>query len=224
MQAGDPDHGNSLAPGKTVGQITGGLVINAKHGGPAPGHDRKDPFLGRDITGQSTMTIEMVGRYVQQHRHVAGQRRRQFELVGAELKDIDPIRSHRLKLQRRSADITADLRRHPGRLQNVTDQRRGGRFSIGSGDTDDPGLRTGADQQFDIANDRRLLRPRPLGDRVRRWMGVRNARAQHQIGDLGEIELRQIADFGPKRRRSVAPLNMIVPGQHPRTAGDERAN
>ena len=82
----------------------------------------------------SAVAIQVIGADVQQQPDVEGDRVSDLELVGGHLQDIDAVLAQGLELECRNAQIAADRNGAPGLLQDVSDQGRGRRFAVCSGD------------------------------------------------------------------------------------------
>ena len=98
----------------------------------------------------------MVGRDVEQHRDVAIEALGQVDLVARQFEHIDPAFGQRVLRQDRQADVAAHRARHARGLEDVVDQRGGGRLAVGAGDPDHlvrRQLGPGAGEQLDVADD-----------------------------------------------------------------------
>ena len=159
----------------------------------------------------------MVGGNVEQHGDVEGRLDGEIELIGGELEDDGPLARHRRQIERRRPQIAAHADvAGPGRMQQVTDQRRRRRLAIGAGDGDVAGLRQYAPQKLDIAHHLDAGVMRGSDHRVRK----RHAGARHQgcdpvLGPGGAHLEALIARRRPRIRR-------VVPAEHAGTAGTER--
>ena len=138
----------------------------------------------------------MIGRYVQENADGGAQRRRQIDLVGRDFEHVTAAGCERLQRQRGDADIAAHLRIAAGMIDQVRDQRRGGRFAVGAGNrnqrTVQPARRALAAEQFDVANDLDAFEMRALHAPVRRRMGQRHAGRKHKRGDTGPVEFAEV--------------------------------
>ena len=78
----------------------------------------------------------MILRHVQQNADGGAQRRRQIDLIGRHFQHVGTAGRERLERQHRHADIAAHLRVAAGAVDQMRDQRGGGRFAVGAGDGD----------------------------------------------------------------------------------------
>jgi hypothetical protein len=101
------------------------------------GLELEKPRLGGDIALEAIITIEMIGRDVGEHRHVAVEAVGEVDLVARQLQHIDAACGQRIAAEDRQADIAAEQRGDAGGLEDVVDKRGGGRFAVGAGDADD---------------------------------------------------------------------------------------
>ena len=101
---------------------------------------RKQPRLARHIALKPVIAIKVIGRDIEQHRHIAVQAMRQVDLVTRQFQHIDArplqVRLQRRLAQDRQADIATHHRRITGLLDDMVDQRRGGRLAVGASDAD----------------------------------------------------------------------------------------
>src|SRR5215472_11206120 len=127
------------------------------------------------------VTINMVGRQIEQQCFVGRERWSEIDLKGRDLQHIDGFRVWRIECKYRLAYVAADLSVEPASPQNVSDQRGRRRLSVGPRNGDDrrvaslaairPDL---AGEEFKIADDRDSERLRPFDNLVRFGMGKRN--------------------------------------------------
>ena len=181
------------------------VVVLADNGSPR-GLDQAR-LQGRVVL-DGAVPVEVIGRDVEQHADAGIERRRQLDLEGRHLDDVEPIDGRRLQRQDRRADVAAHLHVAAGRAQDVGDQRRGGRLAVGAGNGDERrvGRQLGAlaAEQLDVADDLDAG-GLGLGDRpVRRGMRERHARRQHQRRKPRPVRARQILDGKARRRRRIA--------------------
>ena len=185
--------------------------------------------LDGGIALHRAMTVDMVRRQIGEHRDIRHQPRRQIDLVGRNFQHIDRARIGARQFEHGLADIAADLRIVAAGIENVTDQGRRRRFAVGAGDGNDGRpARLGAigaylaGEEFDIADDLDARLARGRDDRMRRGMGERHARAQHQCFELrpGPFGVRQ--DCGAGAHGRIAALGGIVPGDDAGTARRQR--
>ncbi len=164
------------------------------------------------------MAIDMVFADVEQDADRRIERRRKVDLVGRHLDDVHPPHARRLQRQNRGADVAAHLAIVAGDPHQMRDQRRGGGFAVGAGDGDErriggmtPPFPT---KQLDIADhlDAGLLR-RQHGP-VRRRMGERRARRQHQRCEIRPRYLAQIRGDESGLRGFGDVVGVVVAGDH----------
>src|SRR3546814_7825403 len=67
-------------------------------------------------------------------RDVEGDREGELELVGRHLQHVDAALVQRLQGEGRRAEVAADLHLTGGELQDVANERGGGRLAVGAGD------------------------------------------------------------------------------------------
>ena len=167
----------------------------------------------------------MVGRQVDEQADAGLQRRREVDLERRALQDMDAARRRRFKVERRHADIAAELHVAPGLAQHVGDQRRRRRFAVGAGDGDERRLGRAAPrargEQLDIADHFDASGVSPLHRPVRLRVGQRHAGRQDQRGKAATSRRRQIDQRQPPP--AFARRLAVVPGSHHRAAGDQRA-
>ena len=137
----------------------------------------------------------MVGGDVEQHRDVAIEALRQVDLVARQLEHIDPAFGERVLGEDRQADIAAHRARHARGLEDVVDERGGGRLAVGAGDADDlvrRKLGPGAGEQLDVADDLDAGVAGALRDRV---AVERQAGRDDEAVELGEVGFVEVGDF-----------------------------
>ena len=98
------------------------------------------PLLDGRIIAQRTMTVDVVLADIEQNSDRGIERRREVDLVGRHLDDVDAAGARRLERQDGGADIAAELHVVAGRAQQMGDQRGRGRLAVGAGDGDERGL------------------------------------------------------------------------------------
>ena len=171
------------------------------------------------------MPVEMVRRQVQHHRDIAVQALHQVELIGRELQHIDRVGMQRRKVQHAGADIAADAHIASGFLEDVADQRGGGRLAIGARDADDfrtAALRQrlhGAGKQFHVADHRHAGHLRHAHEAVRLRELVGNARREDERGKRLPVALVDVRQGDARRFGLGARLLVIVPRMDARAAG-----
>ncbi len=198
------------------------LVVDADDGAVRGSLVAEDALLGLDIARHAAVAAEMVGRDVQQHCDVERQAAGEFELIGAQLQHVNPVLAQRLEQQRGEAQIAAHRDLAPGLLEDMGDQRGGGRFAVGAGDAGEARFLAGERQQLDVADDRQSRLARQLGDRMRLGIGVRNAGRQHQRLGVRQAVPQKIGQGQPGILRGLALVGRVVPGQHARAAQLQR--
>src|SRR3546814_12984000 len=93
----------------------------------------------------------------------------------------------RLQGEGRRAEVAADLHLTGGELQDVANERGGGRLAVGAGDADVAGVALGARQELDVADDLDAVLL-GLGDhRMGLRKAVRDARRVDKAGDIMPI-------------------------------------
>ena len=186
---------------------------------------REQPRLRRGIGLEPLIPIEMIGRDVEQHRDVAVEALGQVDLVARQFEDIDAAFGERVLRQDRQADVAAHQARHARGLEDVVDQRGGGRLAVGAGDADDLVRRkvgAGAGEQFDVADDLDPGLARALRDRV---AVERQAGGDDDAVEAGEVGCRRSSSSGDARRAPRAARRLIViPRRHPRPARQQRVD
>src|SRR3569623_997652 len=90
---------------------------------------REQPRLRRRIALEPVIAIEMVGGEVEQNRDIAIEVERQIELVARQFKDIDTPLRQRIFTQAGQPNYAAQPRGHTGGLDEMVDQRGGGRLA-----------------------------------------------------------------------------------------------
>ena len=79
-------------------------------------------------------------------------------------------------------------------------------FPVRAGNADEARFGRRACEKFDIAHDRAAFFARPLGNRMRRRVAVRDAGAEDEERDPFPRVLSEIADTNAFLRRKVAPF------------------
>ena len=128
-------HTHDIAAGalEAIGGVACVDVVDADHRGAVLldlGHQQG---LERGVILHAAVTVQMIGRYVQENADGGAQRRRQIDLVGRDFEHVTAAGCERLQRQRGDADIAAHLRIAAGMIDQMRDQRRGGRFAVGAG-------------------------------------------------------------------------------------------
>ena len=174
------------------------------------------------------VAVEMVFRDVEQNADGGMQRRREIDLIGRHFQHVDAAGRERLERQHRHADIAAHLRVAAGAVEEMRDQRGGGRFAVGAGDGDE---RAVCGRDFARSRQNNSMSPmistsalRASADRpMRRRMGERHAGRQHQRGDVRPIELAQILRLEAGGVRLGQLLLVVVEDDDLGAACDQRA-
>ncbi len=190
---------------------------------------RDEPLLDAGVCRHGAMPVEMVGRDVEEHADGRIERRREIDLEGRALDDVRAPDLGRRQRQDRRADVAAKRDVALRLLEDVRDERGGGRLAVGAGDGDERpdlpcrrDLATLAAEQFDIADDLDAGVPgahhRPRGLRV----GERHARREHQRGETFPVGGAEVADRDLLLPRRFDRGGAVVPGRDLRLAGDER--
>ena len=221
LPRGDPDHPVIARPlPHLVGKVTPLDLVDADHAAIRPAFGKQPP-LGREITAGAPVPVEMIGRQIGEDRHIRRQRAGKIGLIGRQLDHHHLAVMRRLQREHAGADIAAHLRGPSGRLQDVMDQRRGGRFAVRAGDGDDtrhgvefvpvPG-REAAEEEPDIVVDRHALFQRPGDDRVRLRIEMRNAgRGDQGTDPLPGILAAQVSNLQPLGLGPRAGFLPVIP-------------
>ena len=181
---------------------------------------------------QRAVAIDMVFADIEQDADGGIERRRQIDLVRRHLDHVDAPHARRLQRQDRGADIAAHLGVVAGDPHQMRDQRRGGGFAVGAGDRDERRIRRMtaalAAKQFDIADHLDAGLPRRQHAPVRRRMGQRRARRQHQSGEIRPRHRAQIRGDeaglrGLRRRCRRCRRRRSLPRRPPSARGSSQA-
>ena len=192
------------------------LVVDGDHGRAGIGDQT---LLDRGIGFERAVAVEVVGRDVEQHADGRIEARRQVDLEGRALDHMEAAAAGRLQRQDRLADIAAKRHLAAGGGDEMGDQRRRRRLAVGAGDGDERRLRAMAPplaaEQLDVADD---LDAGGLGADhrpVRRRMGERHARRQHQRREALPVGDVQIDDRRCRRRAPRRPHSRCRPRRRP---------
>jgi len=151
----------------------------------------------------------------------------QIELIARQLQHIDRLRVQLLKVEHADADIAANPHILAAHLQDMADQGRRGRFSVGARDAHDARtvhrleLVQRAREQLHVANDRHAHHLRHAYEAMRFREAERNPRRQNEgckrlpVAPI-EIDQRHAGVFG-----GLARTFIVVPRAHARPAGHE---
>ena len=179
-----------------------------------PLHLEQPPFRRR-VSLEALVPIEVIGRDVEQHCDVAIEALRQVDLVARQLQHVDAAFGQRVLGEDREADVAAHRRRHARGLEDVVDQRGGGRLAVGAGDPDDlvrRKLGAGAGEQLDVADDLDAGLAGALRDRV---AVERQARGDDEAVELREVGLVRVRRFpfpgegrGPGQREPLLRIGL----------------
>ena len=195
-------------------------IAHSEHGVAIGVLHREQSCLGACIIGKIGITIEMVGRDVEQGRDVARQRLRDIDLVARQFEHVDPVRGQRILAEDRLADIAPHQARHARLFEQVVDQRGGGRLAVGPGNPDDAVRRklvAHLRKQLDIADQRDV---RALGRGDDRMAVERHAgRDDHAVEPL-EVDHERIGERDPVGHL-LARFLTAVPGGHLGPAVDQ---
>ena len=172
------------------------------------------------------MTVEVIGREVEQNadRRIYG--RSEIDLEGRALDDVVAAGARRIERQDRPADVAAERHLAAAHRQQMRDESRRGRLAVGAGDGDERRCRHGAAtlaaEQFDVADD--LDAGRTCADHWpgRLRMSERNAGRQHQGGEALPIGDPEIANGHARGFRCRDRIRAVVPSRNLGAAGGER--
>ena len=118
-------NGNDRAPAPT-GQFgmnpAADIVVNADHGGLGRGPAREDARFRSNVVREIAVTLNVVGRHIQQHRDVAHQGPDQVELERTEFQHIDAVLIHGVEIKDRDPNVAAQLHIMACGLQQVRGQ------------------------------------------------------------------------------------------------------
>ena len=175
---------------------------------------------------ERAVTIDVIFADIQQDADRGIERRRKVDLVRRHLDHMDAAGARRLQRQDGGADIAAHLGVVAGHAHQMCDQRGGGRFAVGAGDRDEGCIRRVtpplAAEQFDVADHLHAGLARREHSPVRRRMGQRHPRRQHQGGEVRPRHRAQVrgdeARFGGFRK----PVDTVIAGDHLRAARLQR--
>ena len=213
----------AIVPGFEEGaDLPAVAVVDADDGDAVGVAAIEDPALGGDVTIHGAVTVDVVGRDVDQHRDVEHVREDELELIGGEFEDIGARGAERIERQHRRPEIAADRRLLAGGFEDVADQRRDRGLAVGAGDADEPGAGLGPRHELDVADDLEPAGARLRRDRMGFRMGVGNPGTEHEGRDGGEIGFVEIGDRHLGRHRRLALVPVVVPRQHTGAAGDQR--
>ena len=130
-------------PAATAGEVA---VVERGDVGVVDTEDRRvalalaleDPQLGGRVGLERAMTVEVVGRDVEQHGHVGAKLLDALELEARELAHDRPPRLDAARQRReRVADVAGAGAGHAAALEHGGSQQRGRGLAVGSGDADD---------------------------------------------------------------------------------------
>ena len=126
----DTDHARIARPfGQLVCDILPLDLVHADHGAIRPTL-RKKPPLGCEIAAHAAVAVQMIGRQVDEHRHIGRQRAGKLDLVGTQLQHHHATIFGRVDIQHTAPDIAGQLHGPPRDLEDMGDERRGGGFPV----------------------------------------------------------------------------------------------
>ena len=100
------------------------IIVNPDDRGLLRFAAREDPGLGCNVVREITVTLDVIGRNVEQNRDVTDQRANQIELEGRKLQHVDAVIFHRIEIEHGRADIAAQLDIQTGLLEQMRSQCR----------------------------------------------------------------------------------------------------
>ena len=171
---------------------------------------RDQPLLDRGVAGEIAVSVEMVGRDVDEKSDAGAKRGREIDLIGRTFDDMHPSGGGRRQVENRHADIAAHRDLASGLLEHMGDQRGGRRFAVGAGDRDEGRVRRSraalAREQLDVADDRNPRLVREIDGPMRLRMGQRHAgrRARTPGTRASRLERDRPAERPPASARSRA--------------------
>jgi hypothetical protein len=140
---------------------------------------------------------------------------------------VDASGTRRLERENGGADIAADLGVVTGAAHDMCNERRGGRFPVGSRDRDERSLRRLAAPlaavQLDVADHLDRRRARKPDRPVRGGMGERHPGGEHQRRNPGPFDMTKIGGRHAGARRLCNDVRIVVPANHVGAAGEQRA-
>ena len=136
----------------------------------------KKPALGRDVPRHASVTVEVVGAQIEQHRNIGSQRRSEIDLVGGQLNHVSAVAGQLREVKNRYSDIAANSDRNAARLKQMARQNRRCGFSVGAGNRRDLADGFFAGKQFDIPDDVAIRIAGRDHERMRRRMVKRDPR------------------------------------------------
>lgn len=117
---------------------SGGGIVGVENGEVVGGLIFKDARFGGAISRERAMTIEVIGSEIEKETDVGSENIDEFELEAAEFGDGDGlVRGFADDGDERRADIAGENGGKTGVAKDVLDERGGGGFSVGAGDTDE---------------------------------------------------------------------------------------
>ena len=198
------------------------IVVDAQNGDLRRGAAREDARFRGDVVGEAAMALQMVGRDVEQHGHVADQRAHEVELEGGDFQHIDAFGGQRRQIQHRRADIAAQPHAQAGSPDQMGDQRGSGGFAVGAGHPHHPAGRARAREQLHIPEDLDPGGERAGDQGMGRGMGERDAGAEHQGYEVVPFDAVEIGQRHAQRGGVAAAGRIVVPGVDRGAAGRQR--
>jgi hypothetical protein len=204
-------------------------IVDAHHRGIAGALVQQHALLRGDVVVHVAVAVEVVGRDVQHHSGVRLEAAREVQLVGRALQDVHRAAVHVGQVQHADADVAADVRVAAGGGQHVAQQGGGGRLAVGAGDRGDLGLLVrgrgvhGPGEQLDVAQHLDAAGAGAAHGPVRFGVGQRNAGRERDRLQGRPVGSREILDVEALGLGGGAALGTVVPGDHLRPAGLERA-
>ena len=111
----------------------------------------EDPRLRRGIFRDVAITVEVIGRHIQDRGGLELQGMRGLELIGRQFEHVHRCRGARQQVERRLTEISADAHQDAGGLCHLAHQRRHGALAIRAGDADHPAAGL-AREQLDVTD------------------------------------------------------------------------
>jgi hypothetical protein len=152
----------------------------------------EEPALGGEIAAHPAMPVEVVGGEVGEDRDIGGERAGELDLVGAELQHDHRALPRRVDVENAAADVPGEFDGHPGALEEMRDQGRGGGLAVRPRHRDDAGRRVEggpfargerAEEEADVVVHRDAGLHRRGDDAVRLRVEMRDAGRGDQAGD-----------------------------------------
>ena len=180
------------AASEQIGGSDRGSVVDAHDRMVVEIHAGEEPALGTNVIVEIAVPIEMIGRQVEPDRHVGMKVAAEVELEGGELEHHGGPALGQIEIEDRPADIAAQQHLLPCGSKQMVDERRRRRLAVGARDGDQPvTLRPQlGSEEIDVAGQSHTGLARLLHQRVRCGVGQRNARADDEEGEAGNVACR----------------------------------